>query len=207
MGFPQGIPPRLPAFAGEQGGILPFGGFRRTLQGAAHRLGHDLGADAGAETVHRFHRLELFLFVQGADVIGVGDLKLLAVAFHLAADHPGFALGQHPAQVIGPGMEEHQGQCAGIVAAVDLVGPPFVGGRMMFEHLERHGGHLARAGLGHLGRVAAVDDAGGQVPKQVRHQRPGGLFHRLGDAGAHTVEIGDRREQGIEDFRAHRMDS
>src|SRR5688572_13112504 len=55
--------------------------------------------------------------------------------------------------------------------------------------------------------MAAVDQAGRQVPEQVDHQGPGQFFHHFRQPLTDARQTGYWREQGIEDIRSHRWDS
>ena len=60
------------------------------------------------------------------------------------------------------------------------------------------------AGSGDLGRMAAVDKPGGQMPQQVPDPRADQPLEQLGDARPGAGEGAQRSKQRIEDFRTHR---
>ena len=100
-------------------------------------------------------------------------------------------------------MEEDQGESPRLVRTIDLGGAAPVGGGLVVidAHGQRRRG--AGRGFGDLRRVAPVDQTGGQMPEQMHHERPGQTLISRSGAGADSGQHRRRREERVEDCRAH----
>ena len=73
----------------------------------------------------------------------------------------------------------------------------------MFLNLGGEGGDLAIRRLGDGGRLAAIDEAGGQLEQDILDARPRRLRQQGGQSRANTGQGDDVLEQGKEDFGSH----
>ena len=198
-------PPGLPPLAGEECRIEPFVEVRRPLQRRADQLTEPFARQSGGQRIDRLHRQQTVPIAFVGDVIGVGHLQFLAVAFDDTADHPHRADRQHLLQVVGTGVKEHQHQVAGVVGASDLVGLAGAGVRRRLVDIDpdRERRHHSGAGIRDLGRIAAVDQPRRQVPQQMDHPRADQTFEQLSDTRPGAGEGAQRRKQRIEGFGTH----
>ena len=141
------------------------------------------------------------------DVVGMDHLHLAAETLDPAADNQRLALGQYLVQVVLAGVEEHQMEEAGVVGAAHLVGQAGRPRRQVRLDAHGDGGDAPARRLRYLGREAAGDQPGGQMPQQIGDARPGDLGHELAQPGADAGQSGDLGEQGKQDLRAARQAS
>jgi len=157
--------------------------------------------------VDRLDPQHLVALLERHDMVRVGHLQLALVELEPAADHPDLARRQQLLQVVLAAVEEGEAEPAGLVAAADAVGLSRAARHEVLVHRDGEGGDLAGLGLRDLGRVAAVDQAEGQVPQQVDDLRAGHLFHELPQP---RPDSGQRRrlgEQGRQAQGAHGLGS
>ena len=203
QGF-DGRAPGGPAFPRRDGGVEPVGQLGRGLDRGQHRAPEGLGRQAGGHWVDGLRFQNLVALGHRHDVVRMGYLQVVAVAFDDAGHNAGFALGQDLGQVIVPGMKEHEGEKTRIVGNLDLVGLTAVVGFGVGADGHGQGGDAPGFGLGDLGGIAAVDDPGRQMEQQIK-QPPAAA--QLFDHRSHAwTDAGQRRhglEQWEQDFRAH----
>ena len=196
VGEQKRVAPSFPFVLCQIGGVDPFWQLRQSVERGADGLAQDLERQPRGQRIDRLDGLQAGDLVGRADVVGVGDLDFLGEGFDLAADHPDLALGERLPEVIFVSVEEHQGDGAGVVGAVDLVGKPLIGRFFVAFHGQRHGGDGAGLGVLDLGRVTAVDDRRRQVPAEVDQVGPGGLFYQLRNPRPDAGQRRHRLEQG-----------
>ena len=136
-------------------------------------------------------------------MVGVRHLHLALVEIDLAAHHPDLARGQQLLQVILAAVEVGEAEPAGLVAAPDAIGLARIARHQVLVDRDGDRGDLARAGLGDLGRMAAVDHGEGQVPEQVDDQGPGQPLDELAPARPDSGQRCHLGEQGRQTERAH----
>jgi len=203
MGGVQRRAPAGPPLLLEPCRIAPFVKLRRPFQCALDGAAERPRRQPGGQRVNRLDGLQIGDLIGCGDVVRVGDLKPALPALDAPADHPHLAFRQHPLQVVGTGMEEHQVQLSGVVAARDLVRQAPGARRLVGTDAERHGGDGAGRGVGDLGCEAPVDQAARQVPQQVHHVRPREVPYHGPDPRPDAGQRRHRREQRKQDFWTH----
>ncbi len=198
----QRIAPRRPFLAREPGRVLPFRQRLHTQQRGVDRLLHHLEAEPGGQAIDRLDRLELLRRVRVLDMVGVGDLDLVVEMLDLAAHHPRRADRQQPLEIVALGMEEHEMEKPGLVAAAHAIGRARIARRLVRVDRHGEGGDGAGRCVGDLGREAPVDQLDRQMPQQIDDLRAGQPLIELGQARADAVEAGDLGKERAEDVRA-----
>ena len=186
-----------------QAGLDPFRQRRGPLQRRAHRAGHRLQRDAGGQRIDGLDRLHAVPLVERRDVVGVHHLDFAAVVLDAPAHHPQGPFRQLLVQPVALHVEEDQRQKSRLVGAEDLGWAAPVGRRHVRVDPHRESRRGAVLCLHDFRCVAPVDQARRQVPEQVHHQRPGQPLVRRRGAGADPRKHRGRREQRVEDCRAH----
>ena len=201
-GLERLVPGRPPTRC-HQARLDPFGQRRRPRQRGAHRAGHRLQRDPRRQRIDGLDRLHAIPLVERRDVVGVHHLDFAAVAFDAPAHHPHGPFGQLLAEPVALRVEEDEREGPGLVRAIDPGGAaPVRRGLVAIDpHRERRRG--AGLGFGDLRRVAPVDQPRREMPKQMHRQRPGQTLDSRRGAGADSWQHRRRREERIEDRRAH----
>jgi hypothetical protein len=142
----------------QEVGVLPLG----ELGGAGERFqreaADEAGRDAGRAGVHRLHGGDLVGALDFDEVVGVGDLEeaVEAVALDLARDDAAGALGVRLGKRAAAGVEEDEGEGAGLVDRADAPGMVGAAGRLVLGDGDGEGRDLAVDSVGG-GGGAAVD--------------------------------------------------
>ena len=202
----------IPAALGDERRVQPF----RQVGQACHRLADGAGQRlAGNARGHRIDRLDQrqageILFVD--DVVRVDHGRAAVEPLDLAADIERRADRQRLFEIVAMGVEEGEGDLAGVVMGEDPPRNAPVAARRLLvtvdADLEGDDGAFRRQRDARL--VAPVDDADGKVEEEIDDARRVLLVRPADQPAERDAELrpdagkaGDRAEEGVEDVRAH----
>ena len=179
MGARQRRFPVGPTVPGQVCGVLPLRQGRCALHARGDRLLDRPLRKPRGEAIERLHPKDGLALVERHHMVGMGDLDLGLVDVDLAADDADFAHRQQLLEIVLATVEVGQAKPAGLVAAPHPIGLAWIAGHQVLFDGDGERGDLAGARSGHFGSVAAIDEAGRQVPEQIDDQRPGEFLHEL----------------------------
>ena len=204
MGAGQRIAPGRPLLAGEQAGLDPFGQVGRARQRLRRKIAHAVVGQTFREPIDRFARRHRAGFLGREDMVGMDDLKIVAIGLQLARDELGFV------------EREELARPAAVPAEVDERDAIAMG--VHRQHAERRARAAAGAivdrrqhdaddapGVGQVEPVGQmpVDPTDRQVEGDVDRARQAQPLQRTGERGAYPLEQGYFGKERIENIGAH----
>ena len=172
-----------PAFASEQGRVVPFGEVRGAFDGLAHGAAEFALRQAGGHRPDRVDRGD-GVGLGGGDGVGrVAHGQAAAEFLHPAADDQfGAGVGAQQGAEAGFLPNGEFGQAGG-VADADTPGVGGARGRVVADDFDRPGDDLTRQRVAQGGAGAAVDEAFRQMEQQVADTVAAGQALQLLRAG------------------------
>ena len=141
------------------------------LDGADRR--RHLAGEPGGQRIDRLEQGQIGAHLGGHNVVGVRHLFAVVVAFNAAAHGADASRRQLALDEPALGMKEDEIDAAAVILASHFVGCARVAawGGFVLANAHLQGGDRAGDGGGDGGCGAAVDDAGGRVPKEIDDAR------------------------------------
>ncbi len=200
----QRLAPARPVLAGQQAGFDPFGQVGRAGERLPHQIAHPVVGQPFGQAIDRLARGNGSRLVGRQHMVGMNDLKIVAIGFQLARYEFGFAQRQ---QLARPGAVPAEiGEryiIAMPVGRMDAERRAGAAARSIIHRGQDDADHPAR--IGHIQFVGqdAIDPADRQVERHIDRARQPQPLQRAGQRRSNALKDRDFGKERIENIGSH----